>query len=611
MGSAFFGIHVARSAMNVARGGLDVVAHNTANAENQAFSRQFVEHRATSPLSLRNSRGMIGTGAAIYGVGQHRDAFLDRMFRNERASLGQHQTANQRLRQMELSLNELRGTGPLGNFGNFFSSMQNLATSVSDLVLRNSVLQASRGITETVTAQARSLRQQQIDTNHEVELTVRNINSLGQRIRSLNEQISRTEASGSRANDLRDERNRLIDELSLLVNVEVKEIELNEEFAAGNFPNPEEHGRSRLRTIISINGYDFINGLHIRPLEVVARQPGEERNPTDAPGLLDIRFIGGSPFNIYSNTLRGQLRGLIDVRDGNNGLFVSASAAEGNLTVDTSVVPNTIIITGPIRDDLNQNGVIRIMNAAGPGFIEVRYENLVFDEAAGSYTLELSQELPAGWVVGSVEIGRASNFKGIPHYMNKLNELVRTFSQAINDGRTRNGDPIPGSIPREDRVPAADGMVHDIFVLGNTGVPNWRSQALFNFAVNEVLAHNPGLMSVSSIASMGESHNDVVEGFNKVGNYVGLFSEGRLNDFLISMSGELGIDIELATRFQSNHTDTTSGIHNQRLAVSGVDISEEMLSMLRWQQIYVAAANLINVLDGIYDTTINRLGTGF
>ncbi|MDR2904082.1 MAG: flagellar hook-associated protein FlgK, partial [Clostridiales bacterium] len=104
------------------------------------------------------------------------------------------------------------------------------------------------------------------------------------------------------------------------------------------------------------------------------------------------------------------------------------------------------------------------------------------------------------------------------------------------------------------------------------------------------------------------SDNNVILGFISLKDNDSLFREGSLQDYIAGISVELGIDLKQAQNFEKNYTDVTAGIEKQRLSVSGVDINEEMVNMIKYQQQYQAAAKLINAIDSIYDTMINRLG---
>jgi flagellar hook-associated protein 1 FlgK len=410
---------------------------------------------------------------------------------------------------------------------------------------------------------AQSLQRQQADINREVADVVNIINSLGSQIQALNLQIVKFEMDGSNANDLRDQRNLLIDNLSQYVNVQVEE----RDFSRPGIPIDR-------RTTVMINGQDFINHDFISRLQIHPRPAGSERNEMDVVGLYDIS-IGSAPFNIYSSTLSGQLRGLIDVRDGNNGVSTT-------------------------------------LNQAGAPY-------------------------------------RTNNFKGIPFYMNQLNHLVRTFASAINEGRNAQGELIPGTLghifgyngngqnlstmmftfQRSDSDLYADVEHLRLWLLddGTTSdaatppanvqtddygnpifVLDMSQMNALNFTVNPQLLLDPAYLAASSNHNLGQANNDVILGFGVINNDRSLFREGRLIDFIIATSNHLAVDNNQARNFRLSYNEITMQTHNHRLSIKGVDSNEEMMQLIRFQTMFTAASRLVNVLDSVYDTLINRLG---
>jgi flagellar hook-associated protein 1 FlgK len=88
-----------------------------------------------------------------------------------------------------------------------------------------------------------------------------------------------------------------------------------------------------------------------------------------------------------------------------------------------------------------------------------------------------------------------------------------------------------------------------------------------------------------------------------------MFKEGDPKDYMISIFSELGINTQEATMYQKTQTSVTNSIKNQRREVSEPDVNEEFINLIKYQQAYQAAAKIISTLDGIYETTIFRLGS--
>ena len=679
MRSAFFGFHVASSALFTARGNLNVISHNIANAGIPGFSRQVAQARANMPLSLNDGRGMYGTGSRVTGIIQIRDHFLDRQFWSQRAVLGSNVARNNHLSFMETVFNDLNNAGVLRSFTDFFARMHNLTENTSGATLRNGVITQAETLAEMINHNARALQSQQRDINREVSDTVGIINSLGVQITSLNVQIRIFEQDGSNANDLRDQRALLIDQLSELVNIQVEE----RDFSGPGNPNDR-------RLSILINGHDFINNDSLNRLMVVPRTPEQRRNEMDIEGLYDVRFTNGSLFNIYSRTLGGTLRGLIDVRDGNGGHNVDfmnfVTLHVGTVLVDYD--ERGVGADEYVRIQLTLDPASGVSPADVPssGFVVINGQRLAFTKY-GDSPLELDIDishanfdllnLAAGAdnirieelnhsVFREVSGQPTSNFAGIPFYMNQLNLLVRTFARAMNEGRNVNFERIEGTTghifgfdangintqtmlftfrgddgnppqtndlrrwvaadangnPLRDAngnlvtfatLAEAEATTHGAYI-DNLGNPQFTldlsGMNALNFMVHSKLTASGGdqfLATRSSIDS-GASDNDIILGFNRIGTDPTLFRQGRFIDFIIATTNQLAVDRNQAIRFHASYEEITMRTHNLRLAVKDVDVNEEMMNLVRFQTMFTAAARLVNVMDNVYDTLINRLG---
>ena len=574
MKASFYEYNVAMSGLVTARANLNVVFHNVTNAEIPGYSRQYTLQKAATPLTLRDGRGAYGMGSEVYGIMQMRDIYLDRKYWHQNGILGEYTTKTTQLTLLEIVFNDLpetapgKGPGLQTAFSSFFDKLQELSRpeGIPDGTFRTNVTSAAETLTHLVRTNAEIIMKQQRDINQEIEGMVSRINALGTQIANLNKQIQQSEFDGSHANDLRDQRARLVDDLSQYVNVQVEELDYSSE----DIPYDK-------RYVVLIDGHDFINNNRIHTFVCVPRdfasnvtttggyplppdgKINTKRNEMDVPGLFDLYFADtGAEFNIYSDTLKGSLKGLVDVRDGNNS------------------VPT-------------------------------------------EYDAETGEGL------------QTTNFKGIPFYMNKLNQLVRIVARAFNEGLDRDAEPIDGVTGHlygynkygfETGQPCgelfftkADGKeayrIDDFgtTLLNGKTVTDYSALNCLNFSINPALVDDPYLLATSSDYTKGESHNDMVLGFCTVSSYPSLFREGKILDFIISLTGgHLAIDNMQAQKFELSYSEITVMTNYQRKSISNVDINEEMVNMMKYQQLYQACAKLVNVIDRIYDTLINRLG---
>ncbi len=618
MRSSLFEFGVAVSGLTTARAGLNVTSNNIANASNKGYSKQYVEQRAARPLSFYNGRGMTGTGSEVYGVGQLRSVYLDNKYWHEKSIQGEYEMKVSQLNLTETIFSGMSETGVTGLFDNLFQTIQDLSHNASDDTYRTNVVAAAESLAKQTNSGVEALKSQQADINSEIGTIVQIMNSTGNQIVSLNRQISTFEIDGSRANDLRDQRTRLLDELSKYINVEVREEEMNNEYALGKFPEPEDRGRSDKRMTILINGEEFINHHTLYPLRVQEREA--PLFVTDSPKLYDIYYSGSNKkLDLYSPELKGELKGLIDIRDGNNTYYCRPTNA-GYTPLSDEI--GQLRLENVNKSDLGKTGMIELTDVTGARATFL-YEDMVYypdNENPEKSYMTVNVKKPRDFSTfdtfangAKVEIGRSTSYKGIPHYMNKLNELVRTFARAMNEGTDRNGQKIEGVQGYMNGFDSYGNTGNYLFTFDESVVDSSKQLDYYlmnaeNFQVSSALKGDPKKLSASNVYNSGESNNNIILQFMEIKNSRNLFVEGKVSDFIVGISGELGIDVKQSKNFNVNYTEVAANIDNQRTAVSGVDINEEMVEMTKYQQLYQASAKLVNVIDSIYDTCINRLG---
>ena len=433
------GFNTATSGLFTARTALDVTSHNISNANTKGYSRQIAEQRATNPLPTATGKGMIGTGSEVYGINQIRSFYLDTKYWSENSILGQYSVKKTQLSLIESLFNEPSDSGFNVIFNNLFEAINGVVNNADSGEHRSALKEAGVTLTEYFNSTAQHLKKYQRDLNFEIKTKVEEINVIARKIQSLNKQIFKYEMDGSKANDLRDERAKLVDQLSKIVNVEVEEIETNPDVISGKYSGVEYRDKSEKHFRVKINGQILVDHFYATELRLVPREnsAGDDikYNPEDIEGLYDIKWANGLDFNIADPNLGGELKGYIDMRDGNNNQNFKGSL-DSQLATGTGTV--ILTISNPSRIDLDSKGII-----TANGY-KIEYSNLNYDYATNTITLEIDE---GRWnevkkPVTDVEIGNAIEYKGIPYYLNRLNEFVRTFARAVNEGKDRMGQDI-------------------------------------------------------------------------------------------------------------------------------------------------------------------------
>ena len=226
MRSTFHSLEVARRGLTTQQTALQVTGHNIANANTPGFSRQrvnFVQTEPYPPASMNRPQipGQLGTGVQAGSIQRVRESFLDIQFRGENNKHGYWSVKADALAKMEEILNEPSDTGLSKTLDRFWQSFQDLAVNPTNTGARSVVRQRGIAVAETFNYLSDSLKSIQQDFKNEIDVTTKQINSLATRINNINQQIGSVEPHGLLPNDLYDERDRLVDELSQLVNIKV------------------------------------------------------------------------------------------------------------------------------------------------------------------------------------------------------------------------------------------------------------------------------------------------------------------------------------------------------------------------------------------------------
>ena len=225
MASAFGGYSVALTGMSVNQTVLATISHNLANISTTGYSRQQVS--TAELVTLKTGGTSTGSGASVESVARARDALLDKTYYTENAKLSYCEAKNANIETVESLLGDFTATtdesttetGIQETLQDFFASWDELAKDPSSSTVRESVLEAANTLVSTLSELDAQLQQLQKDCVSSVEEAVDNLNSYASQVAALNRQIAQAEVGGVTANDLRDQRDALIDQMSALADV--------------------------------------------------------------------------------------------------------------------------------------------------------------------------------------------------------------------------------------------------------------------------------------------------------------------------------------------------------------------------------------------------------
>lgn len=344
MRSSFSGIETARRALMASQGALDVVGHNISNANTPGYSRQTAALQTTFPYTLPSIYkspipGQIGTGVEVQSITRARDEFMDNQYRRENTSLGYWDVQEDVLGQVEGVFNEPSDTGFQTVLNQFWESLQELSKTPQLDAVRSTVRQRAVDLAESFNHSYDSLIQQQMDLNEEIKLRCDDVNTITKQIKDLNDQIVKIEAVGDHANDLRDKRDLLLDELSNLINVQVEE---------------NQYGAISVSTL----GQTLVQGDYVAEMTITS-SAGKNGQQLVAPVWSDT--------GVAVSFDNGIIGGLIDARDN------SVPAGDGKNGIQGYIDQLNLLAQAMIADfnTQNQAGFDYYGNAGADFFVDI------------------------------------------------------------------------------------------------------------------------------------------------------------------------------------------------------------------------------------------------
>ncbi|MFC1556302.1 flagellar hook-associated protein FlgK [candidate division KSB1 bacterium] len=209
-----------RSAFNIGKksltaqlAGLNVTGNNIANVNTAGYSRQDLTLKPS--LMINTPDGTFGMGVDIGGVRRIRDSLVDKQLRTEFHLKGQNEALERVLSQVETIINEPSETGLRSLMSEFFDDFYELANNPESITIRFNLREQAELLVKAYHRIDEQLRILSNDVDAELKATVARFNSLSKEVATLNDQISSYESvSEGTANDLRDQRDRAIDEMS-------------------------------------------------------------------------------------------------------------------------------------------------------------------------------------------------------------------------------------------------------------------------------------------------------------------------------------------------------------------------------------------------------------
>ncbi len=549
--TTFMGMDIALRGLYSSQRGLATVAHNVDNTNTPGYSRQVIDQRASRAMLVASGAGMLGMGSDVVAIHRMRDEFLDEKFWSESQYLGEWNVKATLIDDLQTLYNEPSDSGFSRILNDFYAGLQQLSTDPSSLSARAMVMERGVMVARYFNNVATQFERLQDDVNNMVNAKVEQVNSLADQIQQLNRQIYNYEITGNTANDLRDRRGHVVDQLSQIVNTQAYEVETGYSLPSGA---PEK------RFVVAISGKALVDHVDVVHLKAEIRK--EKLNEEDLGNLYQVSWVDGNRLDVRS----GELRGYLDMRDGNDAL--NGAPAYRGIPYYTRKMNEFIQV---FAQSFNE------------GYIDTD-GNGTLDKVAGhvdGHTLSSTAgDLPAGIRFFTIkdDLGNPMTSEAF-----QTSALARAAADGILD------NPLTPD-------------VNEALLYGYNKLVTAK-----NFSISFEMSDDPSEnLAVSGMP--GQTGNtDNLRSIMQMRHNTYMFREGGPEDFVKTLISSLGVDGQQAMVYRNTQVGITKQVDNRRQSISGVSTNEEMTNLVRYQQIYGASAKMIATYDEILNILVNGL----
>lgn len=553
------------SAIAAANRAIELIGQNIANANTPGY------HRQTINLASRFYEGSRGVGVEVTSFTRHDSRPLRTAILRANGDAGAIDARLGIRRQVEATLGSVAG-GVGDGLENFFNSLEHLTSRPDEVALRRTSLATASDLAARFRTSSGDIDRLRANLRTEVERTVDEVNSLATRIAELNNRIAQVEGGGQQANDLRDQRDELIHQLSQRIDVRTVEQPLG-------VVNVITSG-----TAVVVG--EFANELIVAP---------------DVAGNLVVTPVGTTQsLNFAGGRLSGQLQ------EYNQDLPAVRSRLDdlaGELIRRVNQIHATGLgTTGPLT---SISSTISVANVTQP----LATQNLPFAISNGQLTVSVTDTTTGSRTNTAVSIDPATmSLQDVASALSLVPGLSATVD--VPSG-TLQITALPGYAfdfaGREELLPSGPAVADTdtggvLSGLGINGLFTGTNAA--SIAVRSDILADPRLLAASRSGQPGDGTN--LERLAGVRDQQALSGRTLGADYADIAAG-VGADVQLLGQQQVTQEGVSLALFGQEQSVIGVDINEEMLNLLGFQRMIEGASKYMATVNEALDAVIAML----
>lgn len=569
MGSLYIG----SSGLQTSQNALNTTAHNLSNVDTTGYTRQQVQQSnkayvtlSTDPKSISNKQ--TGLGVTYSRVKQVRDYFLDKTYRKESGRSMFYEVSTEVMEEVESQLGELNGEAFQTTMTDFWTAIQELSKDPSSSVTQGLIVQRASEFVQRAGAVYDGLSSYQDNLNTQIKQNVDKINKYGNQLLTLNDQIRAIESGGiEHANDLRDARNQILDELAELTNMSFSEDRYGSVSVKIEGVDFVKDGTCYEIAMKTDEATGFVTPFWPQDATYTVRDDGTRVYNIDGAEVFDLSVEISSDLGTDVGGLKAMLLARGDHRANYTDL------AEGKYDgVSQSVVMN---IQGEF-DQMIHNVVTKV--------------NDILAQAAGVQEGQLT-------INGKTDTYRYCTVDPDGYMRMEDGSPVQLFTKVTTDGyeKVTTDDGKEYWVMKEEKADSPESL----YTIGNLQVNSALMQEPSKLGFRLADGSEDKATAEALKAAFTEEAYTLNPNVQKKTTFVDYYTD------LVSQVANSGY---VFRSIYENQVNTVEATQSAREQVIGVSTDEELSNMIKFQNAYNASSRYINVISEMLEHIISTLG---
>ena len=619
MGNIMASFNTGVSGLQTAQTALNMTAHNLSNTTTTGYVRQqtmVTDHFYNTSKGNYGNLLQVGLGTDVAAIRQVRNQWLDVQYRSQAGKQSFYEAQTSTMGEIEDLFGELNGEQFSKGITELWNTFQDLAKTPDSIVAREQLVSTAVTLVDKAEVLQGQLKTYQVNLNTEIKNQVKRINEISDTIKKYNDKIRRFEAEGQQANDYRDSRNQLMDELGKYIDYDYTE-EIDGTISIFT------HGQYLVSNDLSFHlGTDRVSE-DTDMLKVI----WDDNGGGDFYDLSDLNT------SVSEETDIGSLKGLMIAR-GNRiaayndipvrpdiGDYTSASGVVDQAgytqamtnfqtqtdTFNSQVAPSVVMTVQAQIDQLIHTITTTVNDILSP-LCELNKGAISDIAATSTLTLTING--------GTETIGATSKYRILDEANAPLGDDedktigTELFSRKSVDRYTK------AQIKYTDTSGAS--ITKDVYVYNEEDFSDpYTLYSIGEIEVNKDVLKNPSLLPLTASSDSGFTDGYTMTTLNEILDAWGTKSiatdpnnltQYDFNGYYDAMISELAVKGQAWNGIVANQTELTTEIENQRQMEMGVSADEELVNLIKYQHSYNASSRYITVVDEMLEHLITQLG---